>query len=196
VLLNAAGNIGEAALALVLAVMLSLEPHLVDRMSRYLPGEGWSEALATTWARMGYWARSQAAVALVFGLLFGLWLTIVGVPTGWALGVLGGVLEVIPFIGGISVALLATIVALGKSLSAAGLVLAGYGVIALMQGKLIIPLIYGRNLGYHPAMVLLAIFVGGKLFGPLGILLGVPGLILLHNLYIVWAKPGSNQFHL
>lgn len=185
-LLRVVGNVADAALALVLAVMVSLEPFLVGRLASYLPGERWAEVLQTTWARMGLWARAQVAVALSFALLFGLWLTIIGTPTPWALAVLGGVLEVMPFVGGATIALLATLISLSKGLTVAGLVLVGYAAIALLQGKLLIPLIYGRILGYHPATVLLAIFVGGKLFGFLGIFLAVPGFILLASLYRYW----------
>jgi len=185
-LFRAVGGLADAALALVLAVMVSLEPFLVGRLARYLPGERWAEVLQTTWGRMGLWARAQLAVAVSFALLFGLWLTIIGTPTPWALAVLGGVLEVMPFVGGATIALLATIISLSKGLTIAGLVLVGYAAIALLQGKLLIPLIYGRILGYHPATVLLAIFVGGKLFGFLGIFLAVPGFILVENLYRYW----------
>ncbi len=188
VLFDVVGNISEAALALVLAIMLSLEPDLIRRLSQFLPGDDWDEILAETRNRMGYWARAQIAVAISFALLLGLWLSIVGVPTPWALALTGGVLEVVPFVGGITVAVLAAVVALGKSFTAAGLVLLGYAGIALLQGKLLIPIIYGRTLGYHPAVVLLAIFIGGKLFGVMGILLGVPGLILLNSLYKVWLR--------
>ncbi|MER3557813.1 MAG: hypothetical protein C4302_08400, partial [Thermus sp.] len=48
--------------------------------------------------------------------------------------------------------------------------------------------IYSRHLGYHPAVVLLAIFVAGKLFGLLGVFLAVPGLILVDNLYRFWRQ--------
>lgn len=188
VLFDVVGNLSEAALALVLAIMLSLEPELIHRLSTFLPGDDWDEILADTRYRMGFWARAQVAVAISFALLLGLWLSIVGVSTPWALALTGGVLEVVPFVGGITVAVLAAVVALGKGWTAAGLVLLGYGGIALLQGKLLIPLIYGRTLGYHPAVVLLAIFIGGKLFGVMGILLGVPGLILLHSLYKVWLR--------
>lgn len=192
VLFDVVGNVSEAALALVLAIMLSLEPALIGRLSRFLPGDDWDEILTDTRNRMGYWARAQVAVAISFALLLGIWLTIVGVPTPWALALTGGVLEVVPFVGGITVAVLAAVVALGKSYAAAGLVLLGYGGIALLQGKILIPLIYGRTLGYHPAVVLLAIFMGGKLFGVMGVLLGVPGLILLHSLYKVWLRSQNN----
>ena len=183
------GNVSEAMLALVLSVMISLEPHLVKRIAPFLPGEGWVEVLEATWQRMGYWARAQFLIAFSFALLFGTWLLVIGVPAPWALAVLGAVLEVVPFVGGALIATLSTIVALtAKGWIVAGLVLAGYGAIALLEGKLLIPIIYGRTLGYHPATVLLAIFVGGKLFGILGVFLAVPGFILVENIYRSWVS--------
>jgi predicted PurR-regulated permease PerM len=187
------GGISELLLAVVLAVMVSLEPHLIRRVAPYLPGTGWAEALEATWERMGYWARAQLLIALTFAVLFGLWLYLLKVPSPWALAVLGGILEVMPFVGGALIALLAALVALSKGLGFVALVLLGYGLIALLEGKLLIPLIYGQSLGLHPAAVLLAIFVGGKLFGLLGIFLAVPGLILLGNLYRFWQAQLGNR---
>ncbi|MER3536541.1 MAG: hypothetical protein C4301_03405 [Thermus sp.] len=182
------GGVSEAVLALVLAVMVSLEPHLVARLAPYLPGAGWAEVLEATWRRMGYWARAQFFVAFSFALLFGTWLSLVKAPAPWALAVLGGVLEVVPLVGGAIIALLSAGVALSKGLVTAGLVLLGYGALALLEGKVLIPYIYSRHLGYHPAVVLLAIFVAGKLFGLLGVFLAVPGLILVDNLYRFWRQ--------
>lgn len=182
-------GISDFVLALVLAVMISLEPHLVGRAAPYLPGDGWAQALEETWRRMGYWARAQFLIALSFALLFGGWLFILGVPSPFALGALGGVLEVIPFVGGLTTALLATLVALfALGPATALLVVLGYGGIALLEGKMLIPLIYGRTLGFHPALVLLAIFAFGKLFGFLGIFLAVPMTILLSGLLRHWRR--------
>lgn len=182
-------GISDFVLALVLAVMISLEPRLVGRAAPYLPGDGWAQALEETWRRMGYWARAQFLIALSFTLLFGGWLFILGVPSPFALGALGGVLEVIPFVGGLTTALLATLVALFALGPATALfVVLGYGGIALLEGKMLIPLIYGRTLGFHPALVLLAIFAFGKLFGFLGIFLAVPMTILLSGLLQHWRR--------
>jgi len=179
--------VSEMVLALILAVMISLEPHLVQRIAPYLPGQGWERVLEDTWHRMGYWARAQFLIALSFALLMGGWLFLLGVPSPFALGLLGGLLEVIPFVGGITTALLASLLALSsKGALTALLVLAGYGGIALLEGKLLIPLIYGRTLGFHPALVLLAIFAFGKLFGLLGVFLAVPMTILLSGLLRHW----------
>lgn len=182
-------TLSEAVLALVLAVMISLEPHLVARVAPYLPGKGWEEVLENTWRRMGYWARAQFLIALSFALLFGGWLLFLGVPSPFALGVLGGVLEVVPFVGGIATAILAALVALSADGPlVALLVLAGYGGIALLEGKVLIPYIYGRTVGFHPALVLLAIFAFGKLFGFLGIFLAVPMTILGAGLLHHWRR--------
>ncbi len=186
-LVRATATLSEFVLALVLAVMISLEPHLVARFAPYLPGRGWAEALEETWRRMGYWARAQFLIALSFALLFGGWLALIGVPAPFALGALGGVLEVIPFVGGITIALIATLVALSsQGPLLALLVVLGYAGVALLEGKVLIPLIYGKTVGFHPALVLLAIFAFGKLFGLLGIFLAVPFTILLTGLWRKW----------
>jgi predicted PurR-regulated permease PerM len=103
--------VSEMVLALILAVMISLEPHLVQRIAPYLPCQGWERVLEDTWHRMGYWARAQFLIALSFALLMGGWLFLLGVPSPFALGLLGGLLEVIPFVGGITTALLASLLA-------------------------------------------------------------------------------------
>ncbi|MBI2081514.1 MAG: AI-2E family transporter [candidate division NC10 bacterium] len=59
----------------------------------------------------------------------------------------------------------------GQFLGVAGL----YGAVATLEGFVLTPRVTGRSVGLHPAVALLAVLVGGHLFGFWGLLLGLPG---------------------
>jgi predicted PurR-regulated permease PerM len=58
-------------------------------------------------------------------------------------------------------------------------VAAVFAVVQALEGNLITPKIVGERLGLHPVVVLLAVLVGGDLFGFLGILLAVPATAVI-----------------
>ncbi|WP_026329143.1 AI-2E family transporter [Thermus scotoductus] len=62
-LLRVGETVSQLVLALVLAVMIALEPHLVARVAPYLPGSGWTEVLEDTWKRMGCSSPSSPSVS-------------------------------------------------------------------------------------------------------------------------------------
>lgn len=120
--------------------------------------------------------RGQMILCTVLAVLYTAGLLIVGIDMAIVIGVLSGYLFIIPYVGTILGAICAVIMALLKfhDIMHVLAVLAVFGVVQLIEGYLLTPKIVGEKVGLNPVMVILAILIGGSLFGVLGILLAVP----------------------
>jgi predicted PurR-regulated permease PerM len=120
--------------------------------------------------------RGQLTVALMLMGLYTIGLTLVGTPSSVLLGLLSGAANIVPFRGfvvGFLPSLLLTYLQFYDWQHLSGVVIV-FGVVQILAGNVITPRIVGRQLGLHPVVVLLAVLVGGQLFGFRGILLALP----------------------
>ena len=104
-----------------------------------------------------------------------------GVPFSLLLGLMTGVLEVIPIIGPITAGAVASLVALGNpnpfgwsQLVYVAAVAIMYTVLRHAEDYFVIPLVIGRIVRLHPALVIFALLSGGAVFGLIGVILAVP----------------------
>lgn len=155
----------------------------IDRMRAALPTylpvsyREWSMAkLAEIDTLLSGFVRGQLMVALILMVLYSIGLSMVGTPSSILLGMITGAASIIPFMGlvvGFVPSLALTFLHFHDWQHPLGVV-AVFAVIAVIEGNFITPKIVGERLGLHPVIVLLAVLVGGHLFGFLGILLAVP----------------------
>lgn len=127
--------------------------------------------------KLGGWARGQLLLMVVIGLTTFLGLTLLGIPYALPLAILAGVLEIIPTLGPIISAIPAIIIGLGIS-PIMGLAVAALSLlINQLENYLLVPKIMEKSVGYSPVVILLALAIGAKLAGVVGILISVPVLI-------------------
>jgi len=118
---------------------------------------------------------AMAAVTAVVDLAIGL-------PYAWALGLLAGVMEFVPYIGPLIAAIPAVLLALIRGSSFipmsnfwfAVLVAGVYTVIQQVENNFFVPRIMGRRLDLHPLVVMTAVLAGSKLGGIMGVFLAAP----------------------
>ena len=121
-------------------------------------------------------ARGQVTVALILGVFYSIGLSLCGVPMGLVVGFVIGLFNLIPFMSyilGLPLALLLSWVddQSGRALLAvAGVFTFGQ----FVEGNFITPRIVGQSLGLHAVVIMLAVLVGGTVFGFIGMLLAVP----------------------
>jgi predicted PurR-regulated permease PerM/phosphoglycolate phosphatase-like HAD superfamily hydrolase len=126
--------------------------------------------------------RGQVVLGVVIGLTVWTMMTIVGLPNAGLMGLLAGLLEVIPTFGPILATIPALLIALFRGSSYlplsnfwfAVLVLGIYIVIQQVENAYLVPRIMGRRLQLHPVVVFIGVLAGGLLFGALGVLLAAP----------------------
>ena len=127
--------------------------------------------------------RGQALISLAVGALAALGLMVIGLPGFLVLGLIVGVMNMIPYfgpvLGGIPAVLMAlTQGGLRQALFTAALL---FGV-QQVDNLLISPRLMGSVTGLHPAVVLLAITLGGSLSGLGGMLLAIPCVLVARSL--------------
>jgi predicted PurR-regulated permease PerM len=163
---------------LVLAFFLSVEPGVVlNGAARWVPAKHqervWRIA-RNIHESIGAWARGQLAIALIFGALMGVGLKLIGVPYAPSLGVIAGILEVVPYVGGFITVVLAVLSAATIGVPQVIAVVVLYVVLVNLESHVLAPLLYGKALGLPPVAILLALLAGVELLGILGALLAIP----------------------
>jgi predicted PurR-regulated permease PerM len=129
--------------------------------------------------RLTRWLWAQLAIASYFALVFSVGLRLLNVPFAFTIGLVGGVLEVIPYFGGAIALSLAVLSALTVEPLLALWVAIYYVVVVEVESHLVAPAFYGRVMGLHPAVVLFSLVVGAKAAGLLGVLFAVPVTVVL-----------------
>jgi predicted PurR-regulated permease PerM len=102
-------------------------------------------------------------------------MVLLGLPLALPIAVLSFLGGFIPYIGQLLTSLLAFLVAFKYGTTQDVIIMGLYTIVMnVVQGSFIAPLLYGRAVSIHPAIVLLAIPAGGELAGVLGMFLAVP----------------------
>ncbi|WP_067701581.1 AI-2E family transporter [Nocardia jejuensis] len=147
-----------------------LHSNMGSRSGRHI-----EEVLNRIWATLGGFIRTQALVSLIDAVLIGGGLVIMGVPLAAVLTVLTFLGGFIPIVGAFVAGALAVLVALvTKGVTTALIVLAIIVVVQQLEGNVLQPVLQSRSMQLHAVIVLLAITVGGSLWGIVGAFLAVP----------------------
>lgn len=146
-------------------------------------------------AVLGHFIKGQLFVAIIMGVLYSLGLYLLKMDFAFLVGMVAGLLNLVPYLGlilGLVGASLISVVVFGSLFHLAGVV-AVFLVVQALEGFLITPRILGRGLGLHPLVVLVAVVLGGELFGFLGVLLAVPATavlkVLLRPIFLRYKEP-------
>jgi predicted PurR-regulated permease PerM len=120
--------------------------------------------------------KGQLLVMLALGVIYSLGLYCVGLKLGLIIGIISGLVAVVPYLGFIVGIISASIAALIQfhTFQDVALVWAVYAVGQLIESMVLTPLLVGDKIGLHPVIVIFALLAGGVLFGFLGILLALP----------------------
>jgi predicted PurR-regulated permease PerM len=112
-------------------------------------------------------------------------LTLLHVRFAILIGLIAGLLNVIPYVGAFAGAAPAVVIALITNGPLNTLfVIGGFVVINQLEGHLIAPNVVGPSVGLSPLAVILALLAGGELFGLLGLLVAVPIAGIIKVLYV------------
>jgi predicted PurR-regulated permease PerM len=134
-----------------------------------------AEVLRRIWTTLGDFIRVQAFVAFVDGVLIGLGLVVLGVPLAIPLAVLTFLGGFIPIVGALVAGALSVLVALvSNGFTTALIVLLIIVLVQQLEGNVLQPMLQGRSLRLHAAVVLLAVTAGSTLYGIAGAFLSVP----------------------
>lgn len=122
--------------------------------------------------------RGQLLIALIMGVLLAVGFSVVGLKFGLFLGLVLGILNIVPYLGtilGLLVTLPLAFLQPEGGWQLVGLILLVYVVVQLIEGWVLTPKIMGDRTGLHPVTIIVAIFFWGTAFaGVLGMLFAIP----------------------
>jgi predicted PurR-regulated permease PerM len=144
-----------------------------------------TEKARTVDALVSGFLRGQLIVATTLGVLYAVGFTLIGIDLAVGVGLLAGALALVPYLGNVVAVVAATVLCVlkfGVDVHLA-LVLGWYAIVQNLEGFVLTPRIVGSSVGLHPALVIVALLIGGDLFGFLGLLVAVP-LAAVANVFI------------
>ncbi|MEO6155102.1 MAG: AI-2E family transporter [Thermomonas sp.] len=152
---------------------------LVDRIGALVPRDHFTvvrKLAMESDAVLGGFLRGQLLVMLILGVLYGVGLWAVGLDLGILIGVIGGLLTFVPYLGPATVIVLGSIAALvqfGDWQHLAGVAVV-FTIGQVIESYWLTPKLVGDRIGLHPMAVIFSVLAGGQLFGFLGMLLALP----------------------
>ncbi|HYY58090.1 MAG TPA: AI-2E family transporter [Pyrinomonadaceae bacterium] len=137
--------------------------------------------------------RAQLVACFLIGVVCTLGFLLMGVPYPLVLGILAGLLEFIPLVGPLTLAIIAALISSFYSIKLALGVLLFLGILRIVQDYVIYPRIIGQGIHLHPLAVILAILAGAELAGITGIFLAIPVIAIATVSYRHWLEHRGSE---
>jgi predicted PurR-regulated permease PerM len=138
--------------------------------------------------------RAQLTACVLIGAICSIGFALIGLPSPLVLGLIAGMLEFVPLVGPLMVAVLVALLALLHSgVGMAFVVLLFLGVLRVVQDYVIYPRIIGQGIHLHPLAVILAILAGAEIAGVAGIFLAIPAIAILTVSYRHWLEHRGSE---
>ena len=192
-LISIGGGLADLLVVIFAGIYLATQPNfyrmgaikLVPPLRRKIA----AEAMLESERALRLWLKGQAIAMVVVGLLTGIGLWALGMPSAFTLGLLAGVLEFIPFAGPLIAAIPAILLAMAVSPELALWVTLLYVAVQQFEGNLLTPLVQQYAVDLPGAVLLFSLIGFGSLFGTLGVILAAPlavvTMVLVKRLYVI-----------
>src|ERR1043166_8746316 len=138
--------------------------------------------------------RAQLTACVLIGAVCSIGFALIGLPSPLVLGLIAGMLEFVPLVGPLAVAILVALLALLHSgFGMAFVVLLFLGVLRVVHDYFVYPRIIGQGIHLHPLAVILAILAGAEIAGVAGIFLAIPVIAILTVSYRHWLEHRGSE---
>jgi predicted PurR-regulated permease PerM len=183
---SVAGALTNLVLVLFAAIFLAVAPGRTRDGFALLfprgPREAIVEALNASGSGLRLWVRGMFVDLLAVGLMTGLGASLLGLPSPFALGAIAAVANIVPFVGPVASMIPGLLVALPQGDELWLWTILMYVAVQQIEGNLIYPFIQKRAVELPPVLTLAGVLVFGVLFGPLGVVLAAPLLVVIFTL--------------
>jgi predicted PurR-regulated permease PerM len=133
--------------------------------------------------------RAQLTACILVGVVCSIAFALFGLPNYLVLGLIAGLLEFIPLVGPLTMAVLAVIItSFHSGFGHAAMVGLFLGILRIAQDYVIYPRIIGQGIHLHPLAVILAILCGAELAGIAGVFLAIPVIAIITVSYRHWLE--------
>ena len=163
----------------------------------------WHELMKDVEREMNNYIRGQGMVALCMGIMFCIGFTIIGFPMAIGLGILIGIMDLVPYLHTfalIPTAFLAMLKAADTGQNfwlVFGLAFLVFCVVQIITDMVVTPKIMGKAMGLNPAILLLSLSVWGAFLGFIGLIVALPLTTLLiayWQRYVTREKPHHENY--
>ena len=193
---NLADVISRVSMMAVLAFFLLCDrDRLLLRLELLVPRAARPTAIRmanTVGRELRLYLRGQLMVAGAVSLLSTAALMIVGVPSALALGLIIGLLNMIPYFGPFIGGIPAVFIALSGGWQRAALTVLALTMVQQLDGSWISPRIMGSLTGFSPAMVLVGIYAGAQLGGVAGMFFALPVMMAFRTVFRIFVQKYEN----
>lgn len=191
-IVNLFGGLLSFLAVIVLSFYLAVMRGGIESFIRALVPTAYESEVINVWRRserkVGKWLQGQLLLALIVGLAVFITLSLVGIKFALLLGLVAMVLELVPNVGPVLAAIPAVILAFTQSTSLGLWVIVAYIVIQQLENHILVPIVMGRTVGLNPVVVILALLIGLKLSGIVGMILAVPVAAIISEIVDEFAK--------
>lgn len=157
----------------------------------------WSDVMHDVERALNAYIRGQGLVALIMGVMFCIAFTIIDFPMAIGLGILIGILDLVPYLH--TFALIPTaFLAMLKAADTGqnfwiifGMAVLIFIIVQIITDFVVIPKILGKAMGLNPAVLLLSLSVWGTLLGFIGLILALPLTTLI---FAYWQRFVTKEY--
>jgi predicted PurR-regulated permease PerM len=191
-------SLGYITIAIFVALYLASQPERYRHICLRLVPPAHRHALRSLFDVVGdvlrRWLAGQVVVMAAIGVLSGVGLWFLDIEAAFALGLMGGLLSFIPFVGAFAAAVPATLVALTQGSTQAVSVMLMYLAVHFVEGNFITPLVQAEATSMPPALAILSTVVITLLFGPAAVLLAAPlTLFFMAAVEVLYVQAGLGE---
>jgi predicted PurR-regulated permease PerM len=177
------GGIFGLITILILSFYLLIEAHaMFDYFLRFVPAARRGDitvAAREAVTKVSAWLRAQFVLAGVMGTFAAIGLWLMDVPYFYVIALIAAIGETIPIVGPVIGGITAVSVAITVSPKLALIVGAYFLVLHQLEANILVPKIMERRVGVSPVAVMVALLVGGALWGLVGAVLAIPTAAIL-----------------
>lgn len=144
--------------------------------------------------------RGQLNVCLVLGLFYAVALSVAGLKYGVLVGIISGILVLIPYLGTVVAGMLAVGLAWFQfnDIADTAIILGIFVFGQIVEGNVLTPKLVGDKIGLHPVWLIFGMLAGAALFGMVGVMLAVPvtaviGVVVRHVVQEYERDQGAKQ---
>ncbi len=184
------GKVGKTVINILLTPIVLLyflkDGHrLLPSITRLVPPK-WrpftKQVLQQANKTMENYFNGQFVDMLFVGVLSAIGYAAVGTPYALVIGIIAGVLNMVPYIGPWLGGIPAVLVATSVSWHQVIWVIIVAVVVQQIDNKLIYPNVIGKSMNVHPLTILVLLLTSGNMFGLVGVILAIPGYAVLKTI--------------
>jgi predicted PurR-regulated permease PerM len=169
--------VATVTIAFMTLFMLLEGPTWIDRFFGLFSAKSarrWRSVGRDVYCTVGGYVAGNLLISLIAGTLAAIVLVVLGVPYPVALGLLVGLLDLIPLAGATVAAVIITGIAFTTGVWVGVIVIVYFVIYQQVENQLLQPIIYGKTVQLSPLAVLIAVLIGAKLGGIVGALAAIP----------------------